>query len=243
MGIDRKITKRPVMVLPYGGTPRSCLKYVDEAVKAKFAAGYQHNLGDGLKKATGFLASLVWESIGDVVIAARDAMGWLQKTARVVGKENLPVYWTTPSGFVAYQSYLDMQSRLLKTKIAGKMVQLREFTDTDKINAAKQATSISPNYVHSMDASAMILTVDELAAEGITDFAMIHDSYGTHACNTTKLASTLRSVFVRMYKQDPLAAFRAEVISNNPSVDGIEELPLKGDLNLDAIMASDFFFA
>jgi DNA-directed RNA polymerase len=243
MGIDRKVTKRPVMVLPYGGTPRSCLKYVDEAVKAKIAAGYKHNLGDELKKAIGFLASLVWDSIGDVVIAARDAMGWLQRTARVVGKENLPLHWTTPSGFVAFQSYLDMRSRLLRTKIAGKMVKLREFTDTDEINAAKQATSISPNYVHSMDASAMILTVYALAAMGITHFAMIHDSYGTHACNTTLLASTLRKVFVEMYKEDPLARLRREIIDNNPSVDEIEPLPPKGDLNLDAVLASDFFFA
>lgn len=243
MGIDRKITKRPVMVLPYGGTPRSCLKYVDEAVKAKIAGGYRHNLGDELKKAIGFLASLVWDSIGDVVIAARDAMGWLQKTARQMGKDNLPVHWTTPSGFIAYQSYLDMRSRRILTKIAGKMVKLREYTDTDQINAAKQATSISPNYVHSMDAAAMILTVAALVAMGITDFAMIHDSYGTHACNTTKLAATLRSVFVQMYKRDPLSLFRAEIIANNPSVDEIEELPEKGKLDLDDVLSSDFFFA
>jgi DNA-directed RNA polymerase len=136
-----------------------------------------------------------------------------------------------------------MRSRLLRTKIAGKMVKLREFTDTDEINAAKQATSISPNYVHSMDASAMILTVYALAAMGITHFAMIHDSYGTHACNTTLLASTLRKVFVEMYKEDPLARLRREIIDNNPSVDEIEPLPPKGDLNLDAVLASDFFFA
>ncbi|MER9646769.1 DNA-directed RNA polymerase [Mesorhizobium sp. M0199] len=240
MGIDRKVTKRPVMVLPYGGTPRSCLKYVDEAVKAKFAAGYQHNLGDELKKAIGFLASLVWESIGDVVIAAREAMGWLQKTARAVGKENVAMRWTTPSGFVGFQSYLDLRSRLIETKIAGKLTRLRMYDDTDKIDVAKQATSISPNYVHSMDASAMILTVDELASAGLTDFAMIHDSYGTHACNTGLLASTLRSVFVRMYKDDPLSAFRDEIAQSG--VD-IEELPIKGDLALDQVLQSDFFFA
>ncbi|MER8505662.1 hypothetical protein NKH91_05960 [Mesorhizobium sp. M0894] len=243
MGIDRKVTKRPVMVLPYGGTPRSCLKYVDEAVKAKLAGGYRHNLGDELKKAIGFLASLVWDSIGDVVVAARDAMGWLQKTARAVSKENRPVYWTTPSGFVGYQAYLNMTTRKLKTKIAGQMVQLRVNDDTDDIDVSKQATSISPNYVHSMDASAMILTVAALAVAGFKSFAMIHDSYGTHACDTTVLASTLRKVFVEMYKQDPLAALRAAIIDNNPSVDGIEPLPSKGDLNLNAVMASDFFFA
>ncbi|CAM5599134.1 hypothetical protein MAUB1S_10132 [Mycolicibacterium aubagnense] len=84
-GIDRKLTKRPVMVLPYGGTPRSCLKYVDEAIRERIKGGQAHNLGDELKQAIGFLASLVWDSIGDVVVAARDAMGWLQGTARAMG--------------------------------------------------------------------------------------------------------------------------------------------------------------
>lgn len=242
MGIDRKVTKRPVMVLPYGGTPRSCLKYVDEAVKAKIAGGYKHNLGDELKKAIGFLASLVWDSIGDVVIAAREAMGWLQKTARVMGKDNLPIHWTTPSGFVAFQSYVDMKPRRIRTAISGTMVKLRAYDETDLIDTSKQATSISPNFVHSMDASALFLTVDELIDHGITAFAMIHDSYGTHACNTTLLASTLRAVFVNMYQGDPLTAFRDGIISNHPGVE-LDALPTKGDLDLNQVLNSDFFFA
>jgi DNA-directed RNA polymerase len=246
MGIDRKITKRPVMVLPYGGTPRSCLKYVDEAVKAKIAAGYKHNLGDDLKKAIGFLSSLVWDSIGDVVIAAREAMGWLQKTARMMAKENLPMYWTTPSGFVAYQGYLDMKSRRIDTKIAGRLVRMRAYEETDKIDVSKQATSSSPNNVHSMDASAMILTVAELADRGLTYFAMIHDSYGTHACNTTLLAATLRKVFVEMYREDPLTKLRAELIqqsSGHLTAEAFEQLPSKGTLDLSLVLQSDFFFA
>ena len=34
-GIDRKITKRPVMVVPYGGTRYSCREYVEEAMQEK----------------------------------------------------------------------------------------------------------------------------------------------------------------------------------------------------------------
>lgn len=245
MGIDRKVTKRPVMVLPYGGTPRSCLKYVDEAVRAKIAGGYRHNLGDELKRAIGFLSSLVWDSIGDVVIAARDAMGWLQKTARAFGKDGLALHWTTPSGFVGYQGYVDMKSRRIDTKIAGSLVRLRTYEETDKIDAAKQATSISPNYVHSMDATAMILTVAHLVDDGIDAFAMIHDSYGTHACNSTALARKLREVFVWMYQDDPLTAFRDEALKANPSIDPerIEELPSKGTLDLSSVLQSKYFFA
>lgn len=244
-GIDRKITKRPVMVLPYGGTPRSCVKYVEAEVMSRIEKGQAHNLGDELKPAIGFLSGVVWKSIGDVVVAAKEAMGWLQKAARVLAKENRPVYWTTPSGFVAYQSYMDMSRRFIKTKIAGQIIQLRVDKETDQINRSKQATSVSPNFVHSLDASSMILTVDELAAGGVTSFAMIHDSYGTHACHTTELASCLREVFIRMYETDPLAQFRDELISQSSSedIEGLPELPRKGELNLWSIMDSEFFFA
>lgn len=244
-GIDRKITKRPVMVLPYGGTPRSCVKYVQEEVMSRIDKGQPHNFGDELPAAIGFLAGRVWASIGDVVVAARDAMGWLQKTARVVASKNLPIYWTTPSGFVAYQSYMDTSRREIRTKLAGKSIRVIDLGETDQINRSKQATSISPNFVHSLDASSMILTVDQLANYGITSFAMIHDSYGTHACHTTELAALLRDVFIRMYETDPLTQFRDELVNSIGSslMDELPELPKKGTLNLWSIQNSDFFFA
>lgn len=237
-GIDRKITKRPVMVLPYGGTPRSCIKYVEAEVLSRIDKGQGHNLGDELKPAIGFLSGLVWQSIGEVVVAAKEAMGWLQKTARVIAKENQPIHWTTPSGFVAYQSYMDMATRRVRTRIAGDMVKMRLNEETDNINKSKQATSISPNFVHSLDAASMILTVYQLAEEGITSFAMIHDSYGTHACNTTLLARRLREVFIRMYEAPPLEQF-AEHYGHYE----LPELPPKGSLDLNSIQHSDFFFA
>jgi DNA-directed RNA polymerase len=143
---------------------------------------------------------------------------------------------------VAYQRYVDFSSRQIKTRISGTLVQPRIYEETDKINAGKQATSISPNFVHSMDAAALFLTVDELAEQGITSFAMIHDSYGTHACNTSLLAATLRSVFVRMYQGDPLTALRDEIVQTNPGIE-LEPLPSKGDLDLNQVLKSDFFFA
>ncbi|RVB02836.1 DNA-directed RNA polymerase [Mesorhizobium sp. M7A.F.Ca.CA.004.02.1.1] len=244
-GLDRDLTKRPVMVLPYGGTPRSCVKYVELEVKKRIADGQEHNLGDDLSRAIGFLAGIIWSSIGDVVIAAKEAMAWLQAVARIIAKKNLPVHWTTPSGFVGYQSYMDTRHRMIKTKISGSTMRLLDHEETDDINRAKQATSISPNFVHSLDASAMILTVALLAAMGIRSFAMIHDSYGTHACNTTLLATKLREVFVRMYETSPLTHFRDELVENlGPSLlDELPELPQTGDLNLWQIMNSEFFFA
>lgn len=243
-GMDRKITKRPVMVLPYGGTPRSCLKYVEESVMEKIKGGKEHNFGDELKRAISWLSSLVWESIGDVVVAAKDAMGWLQKTARLSAKANKPLHWQTPSGFVAYQLYPDVKLKLIKTRINGAIVRLSNYEETDTVNGSKQSTSISPNYVHSMDAAAMVLTAAELSEAGVTNLAMIHDSYGTHACDTTFLNTVLRRVFVDMYRARPLRALREEVLMQCPDIaDDLPELPQDGTLDLQQVMKSEFFFA
>ncbi len=239
-GLDRKITKRPVMVLPYGGTPRSCMQYVRDAVNERIAGGQEHNFGDELKKASGWLSTIIWDSIGDVVVAARQAMGWLQGVARETAKVNRPVGWTTPSGFVAYQDIRDISHKRIKTKLHGNMVKIQIPEEGIDLNISKQATSISPNFVHSMDAAAMFRTLFTLANLGVTSFAMIHDSYGTHAGRATWLANTLRYEFVEMYKGDVLSDFLNGIDTTDIT---IEPRPPMGTLDIKEVLRAQYFFA
>jgi DNA-directed RNA polymerase len=241
-GIDRKLTKRPVMVLPYGGTFRSCLHYVREAVAKKIADGAVVPFGEELSKAEGFLAKLVWESIGDVVVAARTAMSWLQTVARVATKEGVALTWVTPAGFPAYQGYRDMRPRRVKTKLQGSIVKLTLNEDGDKLDKDRQALGISPNFVHSMDASAMMLTIQLALNNGVTQFAMIHDSYGTVAADMDMLAGCLRHAFVDMYTdhnvlEEFLNGLPEHVRTKCPP------LPAMGTLRLEDVLQSEFFFA
>ena len=241
-GIDRKITKRPVMVLPYGGTFRSCMAYVRDAVNEKIAEGKQHNFGADLGKATAFLAKLVWESISDVVVAARTAMDWLQKVARVAAKAGVPLSWKAPSGFVAYQAYKEISSRQVKTKLQGSIIKPRLLVEGDSLDPDRQALGVSPNFVHSMDAAAMMLTIEMAMNNGVSQFAMIHDSYGTVAADMDMLAACLREAFVDMYRdhhvlEEFLAGLPEEVRAQCPPV------PEMGTLALEDVLQSEFFFA
>lgn len=244
-GLDRKVTKRPVMVLPYGGTPRSCLKYVDEAIRERIAKGQPNPFGDELTKAIAYLSKVIWDSIGDVVVAARAAMDWLQAVARVVSKSGQSIIWTTPSGFIAHQGYWDRQRHDIKTVLHGSIVKLKVDGDPIKIDSRKQATGISPNFVHSMDAAAMFLTMNLLAQYGVVDFAMIHDSYGTHAANTEAMSQAIRQAFVNMYQVDVLNRFRDEVIAALPPelASQVPPVPPAGALVLAQVLSAEFFFA
>ena len=244
-GINRKITKRPVMVLPYGGTLKSCMNYVHDAVKSKIDGGVMNPFGDDLKKATSYLAKIVWSSISDVVVAARAAMDWLQVVARECSKAGYPIRWKTPSGFTAYQDYRDMKARRVKTKLHGSLVFFQLQEETDKLNTRKQATAISPNFIHSLDASAMVLTINRMVESGITSFAMIHDSYGTHAANTEELSKTLREAFVTMYQGDILQGFLDGLAEYIPEevISSLPPIPEMGSLDIQSVLESEFFFA
>ena len=82
MGINRKTTKRQVMVLPYGGTKESCREYSEEWVKDKIRNGYPQLPEDvSIRGLSYYLSTHVWDAIGETVIAARDAMKYLQDMA------------------------------------------------------------------------------------------------------------------------------------------------------------------
>lgn len=247
-GIDRKITKRAVMVLPYGGTFKSCMDYVADATDERFAAGQEQPFGDrkALRKAQGYLAKLVWESIGEVVIKSREAMKWLQAVARVCTEAGVPIQWTTPTGFIVKQDYRKPSDRRITTRFAGSVVKFCSVEDTDVIDGAKQASALPPNVIHSLDASAMMRTIVAARSQGIRSFAMIHDSYGTHAADTEGLSQILRECFVGMYAESNfLEHFRDEVVAQLPLgyAEKIPPLPKQGALDLSEVRNSDYFFA
>src|SRR3546814_20721190 len=61
-------------------------------------------------------------------------------------------------------------------------------------------SAASPNVIHSMDGSHLQLSVVRAKEEGIHHFAMIHDSFGTHAGNMTIFSRVIREAFVEIYE-------------------------------------------
>jgi DNA-directed RNA polymerase len=243
-GIDRKITKRPVMVLPYGGTLSSCQKYVLEAVQSKIAGGAQNPFGDELVPACNWLGSRVWEGIGQVVVAARLAMGWLQDVTRVVSAEGKPLEWTTPSGFVVVQAYPEVRSHRIDTVILGTRFQPQLSEEVPAtLDRRRQVNGVAPNFVHSLDAAALTLTVNH-ASDRVRRFAMIHDSYGTTAAEAPALARALRESFVAMYSasEHVLERFQRDVVPKG-LLNKVPGIPFVGGLDLSAVLGSKYFFA
>lgn len=235
--LTRKIVKQPVMTLPYGVTRNGMRGQLTEQLK-------DHGLGDDWKLAD-FLASILWESIGEVVVAAREAMDWLKAAAKVAASNDHPVTWTTPAGFPVLQDYRELLGTRIRPHVGGKVVNLVVTITGTKLDRRRQTLGISPNFVHSCDASHMMLTTCIAMDNGVADFAMIHDSFGTHAGNTETLAAALRAAFVMQYDGDVLGSFRQELNDQLPAniAADLPELPSTGSLDLNAVLESAYFFA
>lgn len=239
-GITRSMVKRPVMTLPYGSTRKSCRDYLFEYYleqRSKATVVFDANeVREGIE----MLATIVWASIGEVVIAARAAMGWLQQVASVLSKHGHPVEFTAPSGFVVHQAIKKQNMIRVETILCGStFVSLGE--PGDKMDAVRQRNGISPNFVHSCDASHLIATILKCKQEGITSISAIHDDYGVHAADTTKLHRFIREAFVEQYSRDILREFYDEQCSKYPEL-SFPEPPPMGALDIRAVLNSAYFF-
>lgn len=245
-GISRKVTKRPVMTLAYGAKEYGFREQVftDTVTPWKREAGDAFPFEGSGYPAASFLGQLIWDCVGEVVVAARAAMDWLQKVAKIASAEGLPVIWTAPNGLKVMQEYTTSEQKRLELTFQKVRLQLSIDTATRKIDKRKQGSGIAPNWVHSMDGAHMQLTVARSHDEGIRSFSLIHDSYGTHAGNSWALAQFLREEFVRMYSDhDVLQEFAEEISLMLPEGTELPPLPKKGSLDLQQVLQSPFFFA
>ena len=240
-GIDRKITKRPVMVVPYGGTRFSCREYVEDAMNDKILVSKNNPFGDYIYEGSLYLSKHVWDAISEVVVKSREAMAWLQEIGRKMADKNLPITWETPSGFVVQQVYSSMKSRRITTHIDNVLIKPTILEETSRIDRRRTINGVSPNFVHSMDATALTMTINKCILEGINNFSVVHDSFGVHAHHVPRLADSIRKSFVEMYSNtDVLENFYENVVDVIPN---LEEPPSKGELDISGVLTSKYFFS
>nr|MCS5594361.1 hypothetical protein [Porticoccaceae bacterium] len=243
IGICRKITKRPVMIVPYSGTRHACTDYIKEALEDKCKGKNPWN--DDFFKASMYLSGFVWQAINEVITSAHDVMDYVKVLARLYANEGKMFEWKTPTGLLVRQTYNDQKKKQIVTHLSGTVVRLNYYTPIDDaVDKRKAVSGSSPNLVHSLDASALTLTVDKCLKEGITDFAMVHDSYGTHSPNMPLLNEKIREAFVEMYRDnDTLQNLYDSAVMTLAEVKGIPLPPQKGELDIEEVLKSDYFFA
>jgi DNA-directed RNA polymerase len=235
-GISRSLTKRSVMTTPYGVTRRTAEANV---VIDSLRPGAVPMIPEKeYFRASIVLMDFVWPAIGDVVVKGTQLMDWLKRGARKIIKElkEPRISWTSPSGFPSTQTYYQVESYVVTTKLWGKY-QMTVQEAKDIADPSRHASGMAPNFVHSLDAAHLHLVAARCKREGITSLSMIHDDMGTHAANAQKFFHIIREEFYGMYStQDPVN----DLLAKYPM---LGEAPSRGTLDLEEVLRSDFFFS
>lgn len=243
IGVCRKICKRPVMIVPYSGTRHGCTEYIKESLEEKCKGNNPWN--DDFFKPSIYLSGFVWQAINEVITSAHGVMDYVKELARLYANQGKMFEWVTPTGLLVRQTYNEQKKLRIATHLSGSVVRLNYFTPIDDtVDRRKAVSGSSPNLVHSLDAAALTLTVGKCLKEGITDYAMVHDSYGTHCTNMPKLNERLREAFVEMYSEhDVLQNLYDTAVSSLAEGTDVPLPPTKGGLDLNEVLKSDYFFA
>jgi len=173
------------------------------------------------------------------------------KDTRYVSYGNGKTYmsWETPSGFpVFYHSYLTREQSVYVTLSGVPVGHKKNGEYTGRITHILQEPSpyaslqglmsgISPNFIHSQDASHMALVI----ANWEGSFGAVHDSFSCHARDVEELGQLTRHIFVIMYNEfNYFFDIFENILSNTEGFN--KEIPDIGNLNIGQVLDSEYFF-
>ena len=244
-GIDRKCCKRPVMTRVYNATRHSASRYVQEWAEEK-----EQTTGKPCprretedEKPYWFLTQTLWDSMESVVSSTTRGQDWFADVAALFADRSLAIQWTTPLGMPIKQWYSDYGHYCVRTRIGERFRQVGLRSATGKVDRRKMRSAFAPNFVHSLDAAAMMRTMILAKDLGVRHVACNHDSFASIAADSPALAEATRKSFYELFSNDVLANLRAELARQLPYDAVMPDLPAYGDLDVSMVLKSPYFFS
>ena len=233
--VTRKIVKQTVMTNVYGVTFHGALRQVLKQLESH----YPDELRKRHWACAGYIAGKVFWALGSMFAGAHDIQYWLGDCASRISQSLSPeqivkiakdalrpasdesklkcgdvrshfrstVIWTTPLGLPVVQPYRSRKSRRIFTTLQD--VSVIEPTLDAPIAKRKQLQAFPPNFIHSLDATHMLLSAVACNEAGLS-FSAVHDSFWTHACDVDEMSHILREAFVDIHSDDVVGRLAAE---------------------------------
>jgi DNA-directed RNA polymerase len=212
--IARKIVKQTVMTSVYGVTYVGARAQITKRLKEiEFDE-------DAISNCSKYLTEKVFKAIRELFDGAHAIQDWLALAARRIsrsvrldvdteeGDEFISsVIWTSPLGLPVVQPYRTIQNKLVKTNMQTFVIQ--NPYGVQKVDGRKQANGFPPNFIHSLDATHMLLSVNKCSEYGLS-FSSVHDSYWTHAADVDVMNHVLRDEFIRLHQNNLIEKLKSE---------------------------------
>jgi DNA-directed RNA polymerase len=193
--LTRALLKRPVMTFSYGVTEGGVRAQIIEAYKEEHWNHEPHSWD------VDYLAKTVMEATKEILRRPDNVMEFIRGLAELQAWRNLPLKWITPSGLpVSSNRCYEPNTKTVELKLHRKRVEYRVADGRkDKIAAADAINDAPANFVHSMDAAHLVLSVNAAAKEGITDVAVVHDCFAAAAPQVQRFQTIIRIQMGLMY--------------------------------------------
>ncbi|SCU79135.1 LAME_0A07382g1_1 [Lachancea meyersii CBS 8951] len=217
--ITRKVVKQTVMTNVYGVTYIGATHQIEKQLSTVFD-DYKHSY-----ELSKYLTKHVFASVRELFEGAHLIQDWLGECAKRISKSirldidekafrngNKPdfmssVIWTTPLGLPIVQPYRENGKKQVATNL--QTVFISDPFAVNPINARRQKAGFPPNFIHSLDASHMLLSALK-CGENKLDFAAVHDSYWTHASDIDTMNVLLREQFIKLHEVDLIERLKNE---------------------------------
>lgn len=235
--LKRKVVKQTIMTICYGVTAigakeqvqRQLVDMIGEEVEVK-----------KIKLLAGYLSQLVLKSIHEVFERAMKIKKWFDAASKVLNKLEVPVQWFSPIGLACTQPYRQQKKIRINTKLQN--VTLFSGREGPKVDKTKQRMGFPPNFVHSLDGSHMMMVAEGCRDHGI-NFAGVHDSFWTHACDATLMNRIIREKFLELHSKPILTELDQDLrLQLGKHADALPPLPEPSTLDLELVLDSPYMF-
>ncbi|OUV34747.1 MAG: T7 RNA polymerase [bacterium TMED88] len=223
--IDRSVSKRLVMTIPYNAKFKSNWGYVKEALIEKGL--------DVPKDDITIITHALRNACFELFPGPKAVMDWVNKeVTNAIKRGEREIRWTTPSGFTATQKFMKKEFLRLRLQLMGEVRVNVATGDSDKVDLNHHKNATSPNLIHSLDASLLHLSVLRFDAP----IALIHDSVLCRATDMSLLSTVVRETYMHLFAEnDYLTDFAHQIGAET-------EPPIIGDLEPSSVVDSTYFF-
>ncbi|KAH8596109.1 hypothetical protein B0O99DRAFT_510941 [Bisporella sp. PMI_857] len=227
--IKRKIVKQTVMTNVYGVTYIGAKDQVKKALLSLYD-DLPNTEEANPSVFSAYIAKQIFVALATMFRGAHDIQYWLGECASRISQcvspeqidrwhaEGKPVtldstqfktavVWTNPLRMPVVQPYRQTKSKVVHTNM--QQLNLSEPHSSNPISKRKQLQGLPPNFIHSLDASHMLLSALRCNEKGLA-FAAVHDSFWTHAGSVGSMNTILRDCFIKIHSEDVIGRLAAE---------------------------------
>ena len=262
-GITRSVLKRNVMTFAYSSVKYGFAEQLMEDLVSKFDdhvmrgnldknpfGGNEHQQ----RQACFFLAAINYFAVKSVLSSVSEGMSFFQSITGTLAHDAKHLKFITPVGFPMMQKYTHWETKKIKLFLWDRETKRYQRTqsgarvkDNSYVDKRKSKAACAPNIIHAMDSCHLLATVNKVAEQGVNDFFLIHDSFGTVPTDTSKMFYAVREAFIEQYTDYCLFQDVLDQAKKQLSDTGLSrlncEIPKKGNLVLNDVFNSDFCFA